>query len=290
MKRALALTGAAALAGCVASRPGTPRPPSPAAPARPAVLVASARLDAPTSQGALVTGSVAPGRRMFLGGQEVPVAADGRFVIGFDRDAPAVATLTEREGAQEAVTALAVAPRAWRIERVDVPYKAGRSDAEFDRLRPAELARIAAARATAVDGDGWRGPWRWPVAGRQSGWFGSQRVYQGKPGPYHGGADIAVPTGTPVRAPADGVVILAADHPFTLEGNLLMLGHGMGVTSALLHLSRILVVPGARVRRGEVVALSGATGRATGPHLHWGVSWGAARLDPLLVAGPVPAR
>jgi len=81
------------------------------------------------------------------------------------------------------------------------------------------------------------------------------------------------------------VVILAADHPFTLEGNLLMIDHGMGLNSAFLHLSRIDVKPGDRVTQGQPVGAVGNSGRATGPHLHWSLRWGDAKLDPLLVAG-----
>ena len=96
------------------------------------------------------------------------------------------------------------------------------------------------------------------------------------------------PTGTVALAPADGVVILAADHPFTLEGNLLMIDHGMGLNSAFLHLSRIDVHVGDRIRQGQVIGRVGRTGRATGPHLHWGMKWRDARIDPLLLAGPMP--
>ncbi len=89
-------------------------------------------------------------------------------------------------------------------------------------------------------------------------------------------------------APADGVVILAAAAPFTLEGNLLMLDHGMGLNSAFLHLSRIDVRVGDHVRRGQMIGAVGMTGRATGPHLHWSLKWRDRKLDPLLVAGPMP--
>src|SRR3546814_1558795 len=94
--------------------------------------------------------------------------------------------------------------------------------------------------------------------------------------------------GAPVVAPADGVVILAADRPFTLEGNLLMIDHGHGLNSAFLHLSRIDVIPGQHVVQGQRIGAIGATGRATGPHLHWGMKWNDARIDPLLLAGPMP--
>ena len=294
-----AIAGAALLASCVSAPPEVGGPtrghPAVAAVALPELVGASRlRLDGAAVQGGLVRGQVPPGTELTLDGRPVAVAADGAFILGFDRDAGASAVLVERYAGPmgnplAAETRLAVAPGAWRIERVNAPYRAGRTDAEFDRLRPGELARIAAARATATDAEGWRQRFRWPATGRQSGWFGAQRVYQGKPGGYHGGADVAVATGTPVVAPADGVVILAADAAFTLEGRLLMIDHGQGLSSALLHLSRIDVEAGAPVRQGQVVGLSGATGRVSGPHLHWGLQWRGAKLDPLKVAGPVQA-
>jgi hypothetical protein len=248
-------------------------------------------LEGVAEQGGILMGEAdARTTALSLDGKPVDLAPDGVFLIGFDRDAPASALLIEEGEGWRAEHPIVVAPRAWRIERVDAPYRAGRTDAEFASLRPAEVAQIAAARRIYTDAGGWRQAFRWPATGRQSGWFGSQRVYQGKPGSYHSGADVAVPTGTPIVAPADGVVILAADRPFTLEGNLLMLDHGAGLSSAFLHLSRIDVRPGDHVRAGQPIALSGATGRATGPHLHWGLQWRGAKLDPLLLAGPVPAR
>ncbi|RZM36673.1 MAG: M23 family metallopeptidase, partial [Sphingomonas sp.] len=159
-------------------------------------------------------------------------------------------------------------------------------DAEFARVRPAELARIVAARAVNATSDGWRQHFVWPVTGRISTRFGSQRIYaNGEAGSYHSGVDVARATGKVVTAPADGVVILAADRPFTLEGNLLMIDHGMGLNSAFLHLSRIDVKPGDRVRQGQPIGAVGRTGRATGPHLHWSLRWQSAKLDPMLVAG-----
>lgn len=240
-------------------------------------------------QGGLIRGLAAPGvTALALDGRPVPLTADGRFLIGFDRDAPPAATLTQASAAGTDTIPLAVAPRAWAIERVNAPYRAGRTDAEFERLRPAELAAIAAARATVTDADGWRQTLRWPAAGRLSGRFGAQRVYQGRPGSYHSGDDIAAPAGTPVTAPADGVVVLAADRPFTLEGNLLLIDHGQGLNSALLHLSRIDVAVGDRLRQGQVVGTVGRTGRVTGAHLHWSLQWRGAKLDPSLVTGTAP--
>ena len=239
------------------------------------------------SQGGLILGTTPDGARtVTLNGKPISLSPDGRFIAGFDRDAGPQATLIATLADGRSVTqSLTIAPRAWRIERLDTLPKFPAPDPVFVQLRPPELAQIVAARARATDAQGWRQSFAWPATGRISGLFGAQRVYKGEPGSYHSGTDVAVPTGTIVRAPADGVVILAADHPFTLEGNLLMLDHGMGLNSAFLHLSRIDVKPGDHVRQGQPIGAVGMTGRATGPHLHWALRWRDAKLDPMLVAG-----
>lgn len=251
-------------------------------------VAAAFRLTGALSQGGLVLGQAPAGtQRLTLGDLPVPLASDGRFVIGFDRDAGPIAKLVAvlRDG-RVVEQQLAIAPRQWAISRLGGLPKIPLPQPEFDRLRPAELAQITAARRVTTDTDGWGQRFAWPTTGRISTLFGSQRIYaNGEAGAYHSGIDIARPTGTVVTAPADGVVILAADHPFTLEGNLLMLDHGMGVNSAFLHLSRIDVAVGQHVRQGQPIGQVGATGRATGPHLHWSLRWRNAKLDPLLAAG-----
>ena len=242
-------------------------------------------------QGGTVLGT-APSRTSMLSldGKPVRVDGDGRFLIAFDRDARGTATLiATRDDGTTVRQTLAIAPRAWRIERLNTLARSSQPTAEFLKLRAPEIARINAARGISSDSSGWRQRFLWPATGRVSGLFGSQRIYKGEPGAYHSGVDVARPTGTPIIAPADGTVILAADRPFTLEGNLLMIDHGMGLNSAFLHLSRIDVRVGQRVRQGQTIGAIGATGRATGPHLHWGMKWNDARIDPLLLAGPMPA-
>jgi murein DD-endopeptidase MepM/ murein hydrolase activator NlpD len=158
-------------------------------------------------------------------------------------------------------------------------------DAAFRERRAAELAQIGAARARGSSAKGWRQAMVWPAAGRISGEFGSQRIYHGEPGAYHGGTDIAAPAGAAIRAPADGVVVLAATgQAFTLEGHLLIVDHGMGLTSAFLHCSDLVVHEGDSVVQGQLLGHVGMTGRATGPHLHWALTWRGRRLDPRLFA------
>lgn len=283
------------LAGCAAVPSSAPAPGR--ADAAPAAPPPRFHVDAVVEQGGVVRGIAPVGTvRLVLesgpAAAPVPLAEDRAFVAGFDRDATPVATLAATLGDGRVIrAAMTVMPRAWDIQRVDAPIRAGRTSTEFASLRPRELAAIAAARtadpARAAGLQGWRAPLAWPATGRISGRFGSQRIYRGEAGSYHSGIDIALPTGTPVRAPAEGVVTLAATRPFTLEGHLVLMDHGGGLESAFLHLSRIDVAVGERVRAGTVIGAVGATGRATGPHLHWGLRWGAARLDPLLVAKPL---
>ena len=239
------------------------------------------------SQGGLILGTAPAGTRtLALSGMPIALSPDGRFIAGFDRDAGPQAILTATLADGRTISQpLTIAPRAWRIERLDTLPKFPAPDPVFAKLRPPELAQIVAARARTTDTQGWRQAFAWPATGRISGLFGAQRIYKGEPGSYHSGTDIAKPTGAVVTAPADGVVILAADHPFTLEGNLLMLDHGMGLNSAFLHLSRIDVKPGDHVRQGQPIGAVGMTGRATGPHLHWALRWNDAKLDPVLIAG-----
>lgn len=241
-------------------------------------------------QGGVATGTAPRGTTLLsLNGKPVELAGDRRFLIAFDRDAAPTAILAARlASGAEVRQMLSIAPRAWDISRLDRLPKYPVPRPEFERVRPGELAQISAARALRSDSQGWRQSFLWPVTGRISTLFGSQRIYAGEPGAYHSGIDIARPTGTIVLAPADGVVILATARPFTLEGNLLLVDHGMGLNSAFMHLSRIEVKLGERVRRGQPIGAVGRSGRATGPHLHWGLRWRDARLDPLLVAGPMP--
>lgn len=259
--------------------------------ARPVLRGADFILAGELTQGGWLRGQ-APATAVSLtfDGAEVPLAPDGSFLIAFDRDAAASSSLVATLADGRRVTRpLAISPRAWRIEHVAVgPRPGALPSEEYRQRRAAELVRINAARKVQSGSQGWRQTFVWPAKGRLSGLFGSQRIYRGTPGSYHSGTDIATgASGTPFVAPADGVVILAAETPFTLEGHLLMIDHGMGLNSAFLHCSQLLVKEGDVVRQGQVIGKIGMTGRATGPHLHWSMKWQGSRLDPILFTGPM---
>jgi len=247
--------------------------------------------DGQLTQGGWIRGQAPTGTvTATLGGQALVLDDEGYFFAAFDRDAESLATLSARlENGRVIESSVSVSPRNWNIERVNVARRPrGASEAFMKRRRP-ELAQINAARKADAETSGWSQPFIWPVTGRISGRFGSQRIYRGVPGSYHSGIDIATGgSGTPIVAPADGVVTLATQRPFSLEGYLLIVDHGQGLNSAFLHLSKIAVAEGEEVKQGQYIANIGSSGRATGPHLHWGLKWRKARLDPLLFAGPMP--
>ena len=288
---------ASLLGSCTPPPQPIPAPPAPIAANAPEAPVqrgpATLQLKGIARQGALLRGLVPGGTRaLTLDGDPVAYDEEGNFILAFDRDAGPSARLvaTLANGETQART-LDVAPGNWKLEQINASPTGSATSAEFQRLRAGELALINAARALATQSEGWRQAFIWPVKARISGVFGSQRIYRGQPGSYHSGLDLAGGAGTVYVAPADGVVILAADHPFTLEGNLLMIDHGMGLNSAFLHSQQLLVKAGDVVRQGQPIGLIGATGRVTGPHLHWSMKWHAARIDPLpLLEGPGAAR
>jgi len=266
----------------IATPTPTPRP----SPVGPTIFLYSGEL----TQGGWIRGQV-PGGAVSarLGDKPLAFAPDGQFFAAFDRDAGPVAALTATLADGRMIESpLTISPRAWQIEHINASPTANVPNEQFLARRRPELERIAAAREIDSGSQGWRQAFVWPAQGRISGRFGSQRVYRGEPGSYHSGLDIAGGSGTAYVAPADGVVVLAAEAPFTLEGNLLIIDHGMGLNSAFLHSSALLVKQGDVVRQGQVIGRIGATGRATGPHLHWSLMWRGLRLDPLLFTGPMP--
>ncbi|OBX20047.1 peptidase [Erythrobacter sp. QSSC1-22B] len=259
------------------------QPPPPPTPTRAEIFTFSGEL----TQGGWIRGRAPPGTvSAMLDETALALDDEGYFFAAFDRDADRQAVLAATlDDGRVIRSPVAVSPRDWNLERVDVALRPGGSSAAFRQRRAPELERIYLSRQQETGARGWQQDFVWPVKGRISGRFGSQRIYRGEPGSYHTGLDIATgESGTPFVAPADGVVVLAVDN-FSLEGQLLIIDHGQGLNSAFLHCSRILVSEGERVRQGQHIGDIGASGRATGPHLHWGLTWRDSRLDPLLFIG-----
>ena len=241
------------------------------------------------SQGALVFGKVPAGSRVLHAGRELRVTPYGTVVFGVGRDekGPLAVTVDDRQGRESNVD-ITVLARDWPVEHVDgVPPKTVDPPPEIAERIRREQALVAAARQRDDARTDFTQRFMRPLDGRISGRFGNQRVYNGQPRAAHSGMDIAAATGSAVKAPASGVITVAEPDLY-LTGGTVLLDHGHGVSSNFLHLSRIDVKPGERIEQGQVIGAVGATGRASGPHLHWGMNWFDVRIDPQLVLERTP--
>lgn len=236
------------------------------------------------AQGALVIGKIAKGCSAHYHGRDLRTTPYGSVVFGVGRDeTSSVSVEVTDAGGERRDFAIMVTARDFPTETVSgVPPKTVNPPPEIAARIAREQARVAAARERDDDRADFAEKFIWPVRGRISGRFGNQRVYNGKPGSGHSGMDIAASTGTPVKAPASGIISFA-DPDLYLTGGTVLLDHGHGVSSNFLHLSRIDAKVGDRIDQGQAFAAVGSSGRATGPHLHWGMSWFDVRVDPLLL-------
>jgi murein DD-endopeptidase MepM/ murein hydrolase activator NlpD len=240
-------------------------------------------------QGGLIRGQVAPHSEVWLDGRSLRVTADGWFVFGFSRDAPTSAELLIRApNGEEHRHTLQIARRSYQVQRIDglPPREVTPSEADLAKIH-ADAALLDAAKGRDTRAHGFTEQMTWPTVGPISGVYGSQRILNGEPRAPHRGVDIAAPAGTPVGAMASGVVSLAeTDMYFT--GGTVMLDHGHGLHSIYAHLEEVRVTVGQQLRQGQTLGAVGATGRASGPHLHWGVYWFDQAVDPALLVGSMP--
>mgnify|MGYP003121680803 FL=1 len=240
-------------------------------------------------QGGIVFGQTDAGDQVLLDGAAIDtIAGDGRFVLGFPRDyeGPAKLTIKHADGSIENF-AYDIGDREFDIQRIDgLPKKMVTPDpAVMDRIKD-DSRQAREARTERFTEKFLESGFIWPALGPISGVYGSQRILNGEPRSPHWGVDIAVPTGTAVVAPADGIVTLAHPHMY-FSGATLFLDHGLGMVSAFLHLSEIDVKVGDVVKQGDLIGKVGASGRATGPHLDWRINVGAARVDAQLLVPPM---
>ncbi len=241
-------------------------------------------------QGGVLALEVSPDTQVWFNEKPVFVSAAGLAIIALHRDDTQAQLKLVSVGGVETSRALDVTMREYRIERIDglPPAKvtAPMDPKIRERIRN-EAAEIRAARKKLDDRQDFLNGFIWPVEGRISGVYGSQRVLNGEPKTPHYGVDVAVPTGTSVVAPADGKVIYANTDMY-YSGGTLVIDHGHGLSSTFLHLSKIEVTVGQVVKQGEIVARVGSTGRSTGPHLDWRMNLGSStRIDPQLLVQPM---
>lgn len=256
-------------------------------PARAAGLV----LSGDAIQGGLIIGQVEPGSRVRFEGNSVRVRPDGRFLIGFGREAPPHVILDVRypDGSAEQ-RRIDVVMRDYAVQRIDglASNMVAPSAEELARIRE-ENKKIAAGRAIDSAEPGFDSGFVWPLIGTVTGTYGTQRILNGEPRQPHYGIDIAAPEGAPVFAAAAGAVVMAEPDLF-YTGGTVMIDHGYGLTSLYSHLSRLDVKVGQQLAQGDLIGAVGSSGRATGSHLDWRVNLLTTRLDPALLVEPMPAQ
>lgn len=238
-------------------------------------------------QGGFFIGQAPAGFRPFYGDRPLAITPEGYYLVGFGRDAEAgqqIALINDR--GEEKRVSLNIRARDYSVERINGISRRMMEPSAEDLVRiRAEASEVREVRNLQSPLRNFLSDFTWPLKGRISGTYGSQRILNGEPRRPHFGIDISAPRGTPVVAPADGIVRLAHRGMF-FSGRTLILDHGHGLTTSYLHLDEILVEDGEQVTQGEEIARVGATGRVTGPHLDWRMNWFETRLDPSLWVEP----
>jgi len=239
------------------------------------------------AEGGLVIGSSAPGTTIRLDGKALRVSRDGSFAFGFAYNQKKAVIIeahypdgmTEKREVEPAI-------RMYNIQSITgLPEPLVTPPAEeLERIKR-EADVINKARSRDTDATWFTEGFDWPTAGIMSSTYGSQRILNGEARAPHLAVDIAAPTGTPIHAAAEGIVSLTGEYYF--NGGFTIIDHGHGVSTNYVHQSKRLVKVGDKITRGQVIGEVGATGRATGPNLHWGMNWFQVNLDPSLVA-PTP--
>jgi murein DD-endopeptidase MepM/ murein hydrolase activator NlpD len=241
-------------------------------------------IQGPLIPGGLVTGKVKPGSKISIQGRSVRTTRDGAFVLGFGRDAKRYQTIAILDPSGFTYNHdIKLKSRTYKVTRIDgLPERKVTPNPKDIKRIKADNAGIAQVRKLDTEAQSFLDGFQWPTMGRISGVFGSQRVLNGKLRSPHNGVDIAAPNGSPVLATTAGKVVLVHQDMF-YSGKTVMIDHGHGLSSVYIHMSKITVKKGERVSKGDQVGTVGMTGRATGPHLHWGISLFGTHLDPMLI-------
>ena len=251
----------------------------------------SVELSGEMEQGGYILGKTAANNTVELDGENLAISDSGNFVFGFSRDDSKSHTLIIKNADGKVITkTFTPKTRQYNIQRVEGIAK------KIMQPNPVAVARakkdstqVKAARANFSEGMAFAKGFIAPIEGTITGVYGSQRFYNGVPKSPHYGLDYAGKTGDPVKAPANGTIVLYEPDMF-YSGGTMIIDHGYGITSSFLHLSDSYVKVGDKVTQGDVVAAVGSSGRATGPHLDWRINWFQMRLDPMLVLKAKPIK
>lgn len=233
------------------------------------------------NQGEILIGYFPQASKVELNGSPILSSEDGSFLLAFGRDEKneQQLTITDATGKTNQYS-LAVNPTKWNIQNIKgvPPRKVTPSDSDMEAI---ELERkVVRASLKGINSNTfWKSGFIRPIEGRISGQFGGQRILNNIPKSPHQGMDIAAKEGTPIKASADGEIVLAYPDLF-YSGNVVVIDHGFGLQTIYAHMKDMNVKRGDKVKQGDIIGSVGQTGRATGPHLHWGASLRNTRFNP----------
>ncbi|WP_417317041.1 M23 family metallopeptidase [Emcibacter sp.] len=234
------------------------------------------------TQGGFYVGKAPKEAEVWFRGRRVRTTPAGYFPFGLNwKEGKKVSFRVVNGDGTEKTYSFAVAEQKYDVSVVDgLPPKMVTPPPEVQERIKQDSIRVREARKSDSDLSDFGKPMIWPVKGRISGHFGNHRILNGEPRSPHTGMDIAAPEGTPVVAPWGGRVTMVADLYYT--GNTVIIDHGYGVSTVYCHLSSVDVEQNQEIEQGADLGKVGMTGRATGPHLHWGLNWYGERLNPEL--------
>lgn len=237
------------------------------------------------SPGNLIVGKANNAKIVMLDNKTLDIDTSGIFIFGFDRDAKVTHTLKVIfNNNKSVIKKIKLKKRKYKIQRINKMKQAlvtPPKNALKKIKQESKMMRKARSKVGILKVPHFTQGFLMPVNDEKiTGVFGSQRILNGIPKSPHNGIDLSVPKGTPVKA-ASGGKILIAGNKFYYNGNFVLIDHGFGLTTVYLHFNRLNVKTGQMVKKGDIIGYVGATGRATGPHLHWGAKWFNKRIDPM---------
>ncbi len=238
-------------------------------------------------EGNLIIAKTKPENKVLFNNEKIQIDETGIFIFGFHRDEEnSIKLVIINNENEQFETTINPIKRKYKIQRINGLKKSMVSPPKevINKIK-SDINKVKIARSASAEmGDFTKG-FDWPLKGLITGVYGSQRILNGIPKSPHFGIDISVPSGTRVKAPASGTITLTENLYYS--GYTVILNHGLNLNSTFLHLSEINVKVGDRINRGNLIGLSGNTGRSTGPHLDWRIDWNGKRLDAEMLAGPM---
>ena len=231
-------------------------------------------------QGSILFGKTKPNSKIFFNDKKIFVNNEGDFLLGISRDEKKENLLILEIGNKVEKYNINIIPRKYKIQKIDgLPKnKVTPNQKELKRIKK-ESKLINKYKNIFLDKTLYKSGFVWPVEGKITGEYGSQRILNGQPRRPHFGTDIVAPLGSRIIAPSDAIVVFTFEDTF-FNGKMIILNHGLGLNSIYSHLNKIYVREGDKIKQGDLLAEVGSTGRVTGPHLHWGISIFNTAIDP----------